>query len=355
MRPKVLTRLAAMALTAALCLLPAVAEARPCGRVLFFSYGDRFEGIASVRGDGTDRRHISRAPYASFLLSPDASQIAFHHYDESQGRTDVWVMGSNGTGYRNVTKTPSQSEVVYSWAPGSRRLAIERYNDSGIPTIFLLNVRTGRVVRVIDGYEPAVAPGGKKIAFAAPSPDLLDSTWDIYTIRLADGHTRRVTQDPRSDDTSPRWSPTGAWLAFNRYPLGQMNQNEGPYSDIWRVRPSGTAERNLTNHQDDYNGVSVAVWSPNGKWIAYNTEWDEGGAVHIMRADGSRDRALTRDFYNWSRDPTWSPRGHRVAYERSGSESTDIWSFDLRNRTKTRLTPTRTASESRPMWASCRP
>lgn len=335
--------------------LPApAAEALPCGRILFFSHSERGGELASVRGDGTGRRSIRDVPHGGFLLSPDASQIAFDHYDEEINRIDVWVMNTDGTGYRNVTETPDRSERVYGWAPGSRRLVIEAANPAGAPTIYLLNIRTGNLRRVVDGYEPSVSPDGKHVAFDGPSPDLLDRTWDIFTIRLSDGRIRRVTADRHSDDVGARWSPTGDWLAFNRYPVGQMNENEGPYSDIWRVRPSGEGARNLTNVQNDYNGVSPPVWSPDGKWIAYSTEHDGGGAVHVMRSDGSGDRAVTSALFHSSRAPSWSPSGDRVAFERFGSQSADIWSYDLRDGSKHDLTRTAKRSESGAMWASCR-
>ena len=344
----------AVGVSGAILLAAPAAEARPCGRVLFFSHRDGVGELASVRGDGTGRRSIREVQYGNFFLSPDASQMAFALYDEETDQLDVSVMNSDGTGYRNVTKSPGRTESVYGWAPGSRRVAIEATNATGMPTIYLLNVRTGKLARVVDGYEPSVSPDGKHLAFAAPSPELLDRTWDIFTIRLSDDRIRRVTADLDSDDVGPHWSPTGDWLAFNRYPVAQMNENDGPYSDIWRVRPSGQGARNLTNVQDDYNGVSPPVWSPDGRWIAYSIENDGGGAVHVMRSDGSRDRAVTSQLFHSSRDPSWSPNSDRVAFERHGRQSTDIWSYDLRDGSKHDLTRTPEAAESGAMWASCR-
>ena len=322
---------------------------------MFWSSNGRQQSeVASIRPDGAGRRTIRDLPYSGrFLLSPDASSIALTIYNSRSDDADVWLMKPDGTQYRNLTGTPKRDEYIYDWSPGSRRIAFERLDASGTQ-IYLLNVRSGKERRVVAGYRPSLSPDGGHIAYAAPSPDVADFTTDIFTMDLTTGEVTRLTEDSSSDDDHPEWSPAGGWLGFNRIPTGQMNEYEGPYSDIWRVRTSGEDEQNLTNYQDDYNGVSTAEWSPDGAWIAYNTDFDEGGAVYVMRSDGSdRSKPLSDPVGSWSRNPTWSPRGNHLAYERSGKQSTDIWTYDLASGSKKRITSTVKRYESLPFWASC--
>ena len=334
----------------------AAAAGRPCGRILFQSSdGRRATDLDSVKGDGSGHRTVRELPDSTQItLSPDASFISFGRYRQATENNDVWMMRSDGMGLRNLTQTENRYESVYDWSPGSRRIAIERSQPEGPPAIYLLNVFTGKETRIVEGYRPSFSPDGTKLAYAAPSPDLADFTTDIYTIDLSDGAVTRLTEDSSSDDDYPDWSPAGGWLSFSRIPLGQMNENEGPYADIWRVRTNGDDAENLTSYQDDYNGVSTAAWSPEGTHIAYNTENDGGGSVYIMRADGTdKSKPLSDPLDHWSRGATWSPSGDHLAYERSGSSSTDIWSYDVQAGTKRRLT-TSPRYEYAPIWASCR-
>jgi TolB protein len=55
------------------------------------------------------------------------------------------------------------------------------------------------------------------------------------------------------------------------------------------------------------------AWSPDGRRIAYVKD----GAVHVMRADGSGDRAITRSRKDTA--PAWSPDGRRLSFVRDGN------------------------------------
>lgn len=352
-----LVALVSALIASSLLPLSAAAGSRPCGRILFLSSDGRNDvDLDSVRGDGSGQRTIRDLSHsARMFLSPDASLIASTRYRGGPEDNDVWLMNSDGTGYKNLTQTKNQDEYVYDWSPGSRRVAIERLDRQGTYVIYLLNVLTGKETRVVEGQRPSFSPDGTKVAYAAPSPDVLDSTNDIFTIDLDGGNVTRITHDGSSDDDYPDWSPAGEWMSFSRIPRGQMNENEGPYADIWRVRTNGEDEENLTRWQDDYNGVSTAAWSPDGRHIAYNTDNDGGGSVYIMRSDGThRSEPLSEPVEHYSRGATWSPSGNHVAYERSGSSSTEIWSYDVEAGARRKLTSTPRRYEYGAIWASCR-
>ncbi len=353
---KILICLVTATLAAGVPVSSGLTATRPCGRILFLSYGRNDVDLNSVRGDGSDHRTVrGLSNPGRMFLSPDASLIASTRHHAASDNNEVWLMNSDGRGYKNLTQTKDQNEYVYDWSPDSRRIAIERLGPDRISVIYLLNVFTGKETRIVEGHRPSFSPDGTTLAYAAPSPDLLDSTNDIFTIDLRDRDVTRITQDGSSDDDYPDWSPAGGWMTFSRIPRGQMNENEGPYADIWRVRTSGHDEENLTRWQDDYNGVSTAAWSPDGKHIAYNTDHDGGGSVYIMRADGTRrSEPLSDAVEHWSRHATWSPSGNHIAYERSDSSSTEIWSYNLETGWKQKLTSTPRRYESDPIWASCR-
>ncbi len=74
------------------------------------------------------------------------------------------------------------------------------------------------------------------------------------------------------------------------------------------MNADGSGLRRLTrNTVGDRN----PVWSPDGRRIAFESNWQ----LNVMNADGSRQRRLTR---NGGRNftPAWSPDGQKIAFER---------------------------------------
>ena len=74
------------------------------------------------------------------------------------------------------------------------------------------------------------------------------------------------------------------------------------------MNANGGAPRNLTrNPAEDLD----AVWSPDGKRIAFVRAWQ----VYVMNADGSKQRRLTLDGPR-NLSPSWSPDGQKIAFDR---------------------------------------
>jgi TolB protein len=108
-----------------------------------------------------------------------------------------------------------------------------------------------------------------------------------------------------SSGAAPSWSPDGQKIAFVRNRL-----DYGPdYSEILVVNADGSGERALTRNA--MASTYAPAWSPDGRRIAFESNWQ----VYVMNADGSGQRRLTR---NGARNfaPAWSPDGKRIAFER---------------------------------------
>jgi len=66
-----------------------------------------------MRANGTGKRNLTRTPRVaewSPAFSPDGTRIAY--YSNAVGVGDVWTMRPNGTARRNVTRKGSVSGVV---------------------------------------------------------------------------------------------------------------------------------------------------------------------------------------------------------------------------------------------------
>jgi TolB protein len=115
----------------------------------------------------------------------------------------------------------------------------------------------------------------------------------VAVIRPDGSGFRQVTQNRR--DRSPAWSPDGTRLAFERG------------GAIFVIRADGTRLRRLTPR---LRGGRQPAWSPDARQIAFTRK----GALFVMRADGMRQRLLYRRRGVVANRPSWSPDGRRIVF-----------------------------------------
>lgn len=104
------------------------------------------------------------------------------------------------------------------------------------------------------------------------------------------------------DNHHVSWSPDGRWLAFDSNQFGN--------ADVFVIRVDGTERRRLTSDPGD----DVApVWSPDGSHLAFQSERQGSKDLYIIRADGS-DLVRVTNFNPGAGRPTWSPGGKKLAF-----------------------------------------
>ncbi|MBI3973870.1 MAG: PD40 domain-containing protein [Chloroflexi bacterium] len=122
---------------------------------------------------------------------------------------------------------------------------------------------------------------------------------DVWVKVLPDREERRLTQDGRNH--TPRWAPTGEWLAFER-------TGEAQVRELWIVRASEEAARRVAA----LGPGQQADWSPPGDVLAYVTQ----GSLFAVRAGGSQHQELAAPGTG-VQDVAWSPDGTQLAYSRA--------------------------------------
>ena len=155
---------------------------------------------------------------------------------------------SDGSGVRRLTRPPSSDHGVCHESPSvsadERVIAYAEFKDCdhGVDVDIDAIDPTGKPVPLTEyddvgvGFDPAWAPVGKQIAFAA----LNDNEQEIgISIASPGSPARRVY---RRAATDPAWSPDGLWLALVR---------GGSRGTIWLVRSDGTGLRRLSSRRYD--------------------------------------------------------------------------------------------------------
>jgi Tol biopolymer transport system component len=144
--------------------------------------------------------------------------------------------------------------------------------------------------------------------------------------------------------TTPSWSPDGTQLVFTGY--------DGGLSDLFVVRADGTGLRRLT--EDKYADLHP-VWSPDGKTIAFAT--DRGGETNFKTLAIGNMRIGLYDLdtggiellENMDRgknvSPQWAPDGRSVAFVSDRNGVSNIFLYDLAEKSLYQLTDFYTGSQ----------
>jgi Tol biopolymer transport system component len=233
---------------------------------------------------------------------------------------DLVVMRENGS-HKRVLTPAGRDDSDPSWSPDGLRIAFSFYNGRR-SRIGLLELGTGLVRDLGDGFNPDWSPDGRRLVF-------LDAEGfnDLLTMN-ANGTNRRrlgLGETGIADETDPAWSPDGTEIAFVGDGLWIVGARTGKAR---RIRADGTP--------------GAATWSPDGDTIAFDCGPGRFN-VCLVRSDGTRFRGLTRKGSH----PNWSPRGGLIATTRQDVLKPGILVF----RTNGKLVRALRNGSAKPDWS----
>lgn len=163
--------------------------------------------------------------------------------------------------------------------------------------------------------DPTIDPTGRFLMFSStrhsPNPD-------TYIKSVAGAAVTQLTSDPASDAQAV-FSPNGKWVAFASDRAGNW--------DIWLVGIDGQQPVQITS------GSSHDVhptWSRDGKKIAYCSLPLQGGQWELWLAEATAD--APKKFIGYGLFPEWSPVEDTLLYQRArerGGHWFSIWTVRL--------------------------
>lgn len=153
------------------------------------------------------------------------------------------------------------------------------------------------------------------IVYAAQRGD--GETSQIVRVNLATGVETQLTAD-NADNSYPIGSPDGRWIAF-------QSNRDGDF-DIYVMNPMGGQLQKITinDHTD-----RLPSWSPNGQWILYSSDVRGDGSFDLLRTrlDGSLTEVVLSNPERKSH-ARYSPDGLSIVYT-TGTNANDARTWDI--------------------------
>lgn len=241
--------------------------------------------------------------------APIPGKIAF-----STQRGDIWVMNADGTHRRRLTHPGSAFHFDPSWSPDARQIVFRISSDTdpvpdpdsiGLDSIGVVDVASRRVTRIQPpqgGLFPDWSPLGNLILLSTVKGGL--HAFDGLRHPVDTVHT--IKPDGSNLTTlSSRIGECGEWSPDATRILYCSHRGDGDF-ETWVMNADGSDARQLTSSQGTNDG---ALWSPDGRRIAFTSERDGQHDLWVMNADGSGEHPVLHWPDTGESPGAWLPQG----------------------------------------------
>ncbi len=327
-------------------------------------------------------------------ISPDGNKVVFvrNFMDimTDRGRSNLWVINSDGTGERPLT-TGNKNYSSPRWSPdGTRLLYIS--NVDGASQLYARWMDDGQTAKLTNLTKSpgglAWSPDGKWIAFSmmVPQPQqsfidmppkpagaewaapakviqklqyradgagyLEDGFRQLFVLPAEGGTPRQITDGEFNHGGRLSWTPDSKTLVFsaNRHADWQYDPMN---SEIYAISVDDGAITELTNRQGP--DASPAV-SPDGQRIAYvgfddRLQGYQVTHLYVMNRDGSGKIDVAKDFDRDVQQPSWDRSGRGVYFQYDDAGDTKIGYMTLGGKVTTLVSNVGGLSLGRPYSA----
>ena len=250
-------------------------------------------------------------------VSPNGKWIVFvlrqTDLEANKGRTDLWLVGADGTGLRRLTSHPEEDSNP-RWAPDSKSVFfISTRSDSA--QVWRIQIDGGEAQQVtdlpLDVGNLVVSPDGKHIAF----------TMEVFP----DCNSVAQTKD-RLDEIKQR--KTSGRIYEQIFVRHWDTWKDGRHSHLFLMPTAGGDVLDLMQGMDadtpskPFGGPEEITFTPDSKGLIFSAR-DVGRAepwstdFNLYRTpivSSEPPKCLTKENKAWDTNPVFSPDGRTLAY-----------------------------------------
>ncbi len=328
--------------------------------------------LVSIDGGLPEQLPLPRGGFASF--SPDGNKLAYNRifrefrtWKRYRGgmADDIWIYDFKTKKIENITNNDAQ-DIIPMWYKNKIYYLSDRDNimnlyvydidtkntrkitnftefDIKFPSlgtnhiafekggyIYLMDLNTEEISKVnirLQGDFPWSRPqiinvSGSINQFEI-SPDgkraLLTARGDIFTVPAEKGKIRNITRSPGVHDRSAVWSPDGKWIAYISDRTGE--------DEVFIAKSDGSDHIQITNGTKSYR--YQLKWSPDSKKLLCS---DKLMRLTIIDITTKQEKVITTSDVWEITDFIWSPDSKWVAYtDYKENEFAVIYLYSLEN------------------------
>jgi Tol biopolymer transport system component len=221
--------------------------------------------VATMSPDGKHLRVLTPKGFQGQpSFSPDGKWIVYERdLAEGAGNNGVWLMRTDGTGNRRLTRNPF---------PGS---------DCGCDT------------------DPNFSPDGKLITFVRIKVD--HTSQALYAVNRNGTGLRQLTPYSWEVAIKHDWSPDGKLIVLT---TNADFVHPSDSANLITIHPDGTGRTNITKFTGGAMNAFAGSFSPDGTQIVFRLESGNSYSIAIVNRDGSDLHQLTTSstkprFIDW--------------------------------------------------------
>jgi len=257
--------------------------------------------------------------------SPDGKQVVF--VSNMSGRNNLWLVPAEG-GWPTQLTVSDQRQTTPAWSPDGKWIAYQSdYDGDEQWDLFIVSPKTGQVVnltntREIAEEDPTWSPDGRYLAYMVKPKT--SSTFEIDIYDMVMRKVQHLTTNTPKDkmNVSAVWSKDGKWIAYTQ------DQAKGTDANIFVAEVASGKSTLLTEHPGEQI-YAVDDFSLDGKKLLITSNAENGyenvGLLDIMSRKISW---LTKDKWEIN-GGEFSPDGKRITWTANVDGNTDIYVHDL--------------------------
>jgi tricorn protease len=257
---------------------------------------------------------VPRGGFVSF--SPDDSKMAYNrvfrefrtwkHYRGGMA-DDIWIYDFKTGSTENLTNNPAQ-DICPMWGPDNKIYFIsDRDNRMNLFVVDLATKETKQLTHFTDFDIKFPSIGKDSIVF--------EQAGYIWRYDLASGQASPVPIEIKEDFNSGRGGLVDGSKHLESVNLAPDGERTIVVArgDLFSVPAKNGTPRNLSKtsgaHERD------AIWSPDGKWIAYNSDVTGENELYVRSQDGKGEpQQITNSADTYYYAPEWSPDSKKLLW-----------------------------------------
>ena len=257
---------------------------------------------------------VPRGGFVSF--SPDDSKMAFNrifrefrtwkHYRGGMA-DDIWIYDFKTATTENLTDNPAQ-DICPMWGPDNRIYFIS--DRDGRMNLFSIDLTTKELKQLTNFKDFDI-----KFPSIGKDAIVFEEAGYIWRYDLASGKAVPVPIEIKEDFASGRHAFVDASKhiqSVNLAPDGERVIVVARGDLFSAPKREGTA-RNLSKTSNAHE--RDAIWSPDGKWIAYNSDATGENELYIRSQDGTgQPTQITSGADTYYYQPVWSPDSKKLLW-----------------------------------------